>query len=403
MNEPNTPPDTPPNPAQEALQSLRAIVRYLQERKRIIRDRALTVLATLLVLLISLTAWRYYSQWRLGRIILTNHGIPLLAQLLPESGDELMGEPFDVVARSTLSLPAGDYRLRLNGVGRLGRTYRFAVNQGEAITQDPSLDEGRLLAENVDPADWAGRGDRPREEPMPFAPVTKALELTPGRFDVIELTARTFLRRDAETGKPVWNIVNPKTPYVPPHDPGPWLRRFGADFLGLHVIEPAIDCNGDGTRDVIVAATGTGRAFIALSGQDGSMLWNHTADVDHRGGLLAESRGSTNQTKSQERPGGLIGSPAIGDVDGDGTPDLIATLIFYEFPAEIQERTKKRPTPTTPAFARRIILAISGRSGRSLWMFPLDPAFSAVTAQYWDKPAVLGPGRDPGRFWRDAS
>ena len=145
MFEPSTP------PAPEVPRSPHALVRHLQDRKPILRDRALTVLATLLVLLISLAGWRYYSQWRLGRIILTNQGIPLLAQLIPETGDEPMGEPFDLVARSTLSLPSGDYRVRVNGVGRLGQTYRFAVNQGETITHEVSLDDGRLLTVGGDP------------------------------------------------------------------------------------------------------------------------------------------------------------------------------------------------------------------------------------------------------------
>ena len=54
-------------------------------------------------------------------------------QVLDESGEEPIGEPVDLVTESTLALPDGDYRLRVNGVGRLGRTYRFAVNRGETI------------------------------------------------------------------------------------------------------------------------------------------------------------------------------------------------------------------------------------------------------------------------------
>ena len=392
MIEPDTTPNQPLESNAGAPRRLHAMARYLQSRKPILRDRALTVLATLLVLLISLAAWRYYSQWRLGRIVLTNHGIPLLAQLLPESGDEPLDEPFDVVARSTLSLPAGDYRLRVNGAGRLGRTYRFAVNQGETITHEVSLDEERLLAGRGDPSNWSP-AESPRQEPIPFVPVTTALELMPGRFDIVELTGQAVLRRGAGTGEPVWNTAKPKTPYAPARDPGPWFNRFGENGWGLHVIEPAIDCDGDGTRDVIVASPGSPRAFIALSGDDGSMLWNFAAKVDGPGGPLAESPGSAHQMKPAFRPGHLIGLPATGDVDGDGTPDLITTLVFHETPAEVQQRIKKPPSPTTPAFSRRIIVAISGRSGRSLWTFPLDPTFAHIIVQYWDKPAALVRGK----------
>ncbi len=392
MLESDTAPNPPPSPEPEPPHSPHALIRYFQQRKPILRDRALTVLATLSVLLISLAAWRYYSHWRLGRIILTNDGIPLLAQLLPESGDEPINEPFDVVARSTLALPAGDYRLRVNGVGRLGRTYRFAVNQGETITYELSLDEGRLLGGEGDLSN-PFPGERPREQPMPFAPLTKALELTPGRFDLVELNGRTVLRRDPGTGNAVWETSNPKVPYATAHDPGPWMRRFGQNVWGIHVVEPAFDCNGDGTRDVLLAVAANGNGFIALSGQDGSMLWNYSPDMDGPGGPLKERPSSPGQTSPPDRQAGLIDWPAIGDVNADGIPDLIATLVFYELPAEIQRRTQRPPTPATRAFARRIIQAISGRSGSPLWTFPLDRALTAINVRFGEKPAALQRGK----------
>ncbi len=159
------------------------------------------------------------------------------------------------------------------------------------------------------------------------------------------------------------------------------------------MIESAIDCNGDGTPDVLVASVAGGGSFIALSGQDGSMLWNFTAEVDGSGRPLAESPGSARRMKPADRPGGLIGLPSVGDLNGDGTPDLIATLAFHETPSEVQQRTKKPPLPTTPAFSRRIIVAISGRSGRSLWTFALDPTFAHIIVQYWDKPAAFVRGK----------
>ena len=67
--------------------------------------------------------------------------------MLARVGDEPIGEPVEVFKKSTLALPDGDYRLRVNGEGRLGRTYRFAVNRGETIAHKLSLDEGRLLGE----------------------------------------------------------------------------------------------------------------------------------------------------------------------------------------------------------------------------------------------------------------
>ena len=101
---------------------------------------------TLLVMAILFLAWRLYAAWRTGRIELTNEGSPLAVQVLSETGDEPVGEPFELAKRVVLSLPDGDYRLRLSGVGRLGRTYRFAVNRGETQSHRLSLDEGRLMS-----------------------------------------------------------------------------------------------------------------------------------------------------------------------------------------------------------------------------------------------------------------
>src|SRR5262249_7259549 len=123
----------------------RGVVHEVRERMQAIRDRAVTVAATVLLMLVGLAAWSYYAEWRLGRIVLTNDGAPLIAQVLPQSGDEPLGQPFDVVTRAVVALTDGDYRLRVHGMGRLGRTYRFAVNRGETQTHPLSLDEGRLL------------------------------------------------------------------------------------------------------------------------------------------------------------------------------------------------------------------------------------------------------------------
>lgn len=391
MREPQSTIEQTPAPGLAAARSTRGLVRYLRKRKRLIRDRARTVAATLLVLLLGFAAWWYYGQQRLGRIILTNQGQPLLVEVLPESGDATLEEPFDVVARKTLDLPAGDYRLRVNAVGRLGRTYRFAVNRGETIAHQLSLEEGRLLGADVNIPGSNGGGTR--EEQIPFAMITTALELTPGRFDLVELTGRGVIRRDSVTGKPVWDTANPKSPFAASRDPGPWLGHFGDNRWQLHVVEPGFDSDGDGTRDVLLVSGGNENSCIALSGADGSMLWNFVAARDGPGGPLSESRASPGKPKPDDPRGAMIGWPSIGDVDRDGTPDLIATLVLHETAAQVQKRTGKPSTPMTPFLSRRVVLAISGRTGRELWSSRLDPAYTEIKTPYWDRPAEVLRGR----------
>ena len=83
----------------------------------------------------------------------------MVVQVLAESSDTAIGEPFDL-ARAVVTLPAGDYRLRVNGKGRVGRTYRFGVNRGETQSHSISIDEGRLLGGEQAAASDRKKGER---------------------------------------------------------------------------------------------------------------------------------------------------------------------------------------------------------------------------------------------------
>ncbi len=75
-------------------------------------------------------------------------------------------------------------------------------------------------------------------------------------------------------------------------------------------------------------------AFLALSGDDGSMLWNHAADADGPGGPRPEGPELPGPLNPASRPATVIEPPTVGDLDGDGTPDLIVALAFQESPSE---------------------------------------------------------------------
>ena len=142
---------------------------------------------------------------------------------MPKSSDTPIGEPFDLVTRAGVSLPAGDYRLRVSGKGRLGRTYRFAVNRGETQTHEISLDEGRLLG--GERRRGFGSDERPRDVPIPFTPFSMALELTPGKADLIERSSESVIRRDGASGKVVWDTLHPAKPFGQTAT-RPWTRSI---------------------------------------------------------------------------------------------------------------------------------------------------------------------------------
>ena len=206
----------------------------IESRTTVLRDRLSAIpgkLAaagvTLIFMSASVVAWHYYSEWRLGRVELITNGVPLVAQVLAQSSDDAIGEPFDLVTRAVVSLPDGEYRLRVNGMGRLGRTYRFAVNRGETQSHTVSLDEGRLLG--GEPGAWIDFESRRREEPRPSAPLSVALELTRGKADLVEGSFSSLIRRDGLTGEVVWDALHPVKPYQVGRDPAAWMRALQAN------------------------------------------------------------------------------------------------------------------------------------------------------------------------------
>ena len=75
----------------------------------------------------------FYSHWRMGSVVLTAMGDAVVVQVLEEESDRPVGGPVGLVDRAVIALPAGEYRLRVDGKGRVGRTFRFSVNRGETL------------------------------------------------------------------------------------------------------------------------------------------------------------------------------------------------------------------------------------------------------------------------------
>ncbi len=347
----------------------------------------------LLLLAALFGCWRLYENWRSGRVELVSEGDPLIVQVLAENSDTTIGEPFDLATRAVLTLPAGEYRLRANGKGRLGRTYRFAINRGETQTHTISIDEGRLLGGEQRPV-GERRKQNPRmamlEErlngaterksakapgPIPFATLTKALELTPGKSRLVECTEATLICRDGGTADVLWDISHPAKPFDKAHDRVPLLARHIRPFVGQSgFVVLAADLNGDGTGDLILFSQLSG-SLVAVSGTDGRMLWYHFAEVEGR------ERTPGDDIRSLVRGLGyrFAGEPSIADVDGDGSPDVLATLL-------ISESGLMGPQ-------RRVLLEISGRTGRLLWTYVVDSSFTKLSPSCEGRSAVVVQGR----------
>ncbi len=361
------------------------MTRYVRKRKKAISQSSLVIAATALLIVGSFLGWRLYRDARLGRVLLSTDGPSLTAQVLSESGEEPIGEPFAVGTRTVAALPAARYRLRVEGPGVLSQTYYFAVGRGELGTYRLAAPENRLLG----------------QEPIPYAFASDALMLSPRKADFVEWKGLTLLRRDGASGKPIWDASRPVKPWEPEHDPVAWMRRLS--YLGDEtrpgtLVQPAPDLDGDGTADIIWTFRVT-PSLLALSGKDGSMLWTYTAQSDGPGGPDRHGPAWPQSVEHVPRQGRVLGSPSLRDVDGDGVADLIAAFVQFEDGPPVLRPPGPNPNSATIESdewahrGRRVVAAVSGRSGRALWSHPIDRTTTTLLKHSFDRGAILIGGR----------
>ena len=199
--------------------------------------------------------------------------------MLDESSDSPIGEPFDLVTRAVVSLPEGDYRLRVNGVGRIGRTYRFAVNRGKhrrtrfRSTRD---DCPEAMCHSLPLAGHCA------ERAAAVSLRSRRREILPRKADFVQFEGKALIRRDGATGKIIWDAFHPRKPYATDRDPVRWMRNaFWPGHQSL--LDQVPDLDGDGVGDLVLFSEIT-PAVLALSGKDGSMIWNFVAELNGPGG-----------------------------------------------------------------------------------------------------------------------
>jgi hypothetical protein len=314
------------------------LARSVRKHKKALASAATAVAACLLLVAASYAAWRWYADWRLGRVVLTTDGPPLTADVLPAGDDTPVTEPFTIGTSTPLALPAGDYRLRLRAPGRLGRTVRVGLNRGETVTHRVSLEQGLLFG----------------SEAISYAHVTEAITFGPGRkADLVEWTGPTLIRRDGTTGKPVWDLARPEKPWPADRDPAAWIRRLGNrgdNTSPGRILVPAPDLDGDGIGDLVLALAES-PSLLALSGRDGSFLWASTATPD-----------GPRPPDGTPSKGWVVGLPIATDANHDGTSDLIATFA-------LSTTVKGDVVGGQEGY---FVAAVSGVNGQALWSRVLD-------------------------------
>ena len=88
-----------------------------------------------------------------------------------------------------------------------------------------------------------------------------------------------MLRRVQRTS--AWDAAHPLSPFDAKRDLSRWLAALAPADWNTGAVEPAVDLDGDGVSDCVLYFH-KGAAFVALSGRDGGMIWNHVLELDWR-------------------------------------------------------------------------------------------------------------------------
>ncbi len=326
------------------------------------RRRAVLLAATPVLLVIGgFFGWQWWVNSRLGQVTLTSDFPTLKAEVLDEQ-DQLIGKPFTVPTLEPLSLPEGNYQVRLSQAGQLSETSLLHMERGSQPRFPMGLENRHL---------W---------DPIPASQTFDVVDLGSGHADVILTTDKGLRRLDGGTARPVWSVEQVALTKEnqlgrPAFELGGYwhsffrspFEQFSARVGRPFLVQPAPDLDHDGTPDLVWASRSQ-PSLVAVSGRTGQILWWFLGKdpEDRKPGGFPE--------------GAVVGQPFVADVKGDGEPVIFAVFAPQHW---------RREAPW--------IEAVSGRDGASLWRHPLRPMKIFKNAHYEEPPcamAIVGSGRN---------
>jgi outer membrane protein assembly factor BamB/predicted Ser/Thr protein kinase len=316
---------------------LELATRWFKAQQRSFQLMATAAAATLAVTLVSVFGWSAYDAWRQGAIQLSTPTPPLVAEILDES--DFVQRRETVPTQQAVALPSGAYRVRAAAEGLLSQTFEVELPRASEVGYSLDLRDTLLASFDVNRI-------------LTFADLGKE------RLSIVEA---------GNAGISLYGEMPPPIrPDQPPFKdlPGfrwPWNPSTEANSgFGLFDLRPwfarrGFDLNGDGAKDLVCAARHQAW-LLAISGSDGKLLW-------------FAPRGQDLQAAPQNRWPMTVTSAVLGecivdhDCDGDGVPDVIATLADAG-PSAVYLAGDQLA-------ARLWVEALSGKSGQTLWKYEL--------------------------------
>jgi serine/threonine protein kinase len=330
-------------------------VKWLRRHRRSVARTAATVAATMLLIAGIAASTAIYTRWWSSSLALDTPNPPLVAEVFAPHGRSIAG-PVTVPLQQPLTIPAGEYELEVSGKGRFSQRYQLHQPRNRLASHEISLDNQRFWREiNVNS--------------------TFVLLKRDDRHDLLLMDEEGVrLLRGMDTGlkwtkgiaslhqDPRWNAPG----FVWDWKKGDsWFHGFDELDQRPQPVSASLDLDGDGHADIVLA--GRHQAWLlALSGRNGNVLWLSARGEDVR------RPGPQQDAMPHGTVSGIWGPvQVLPDVDGDGHPDLLVTVVDVSAPPDAEAAT---------AAPRRRVEAISGADGSVVWSYEIPAALFELPA-----------------------
>ncbi len=360
--------------------------RFLKRHQRQVQAAALTLFGTVATLLSVALLWQQSEQAKYGQVRIDTPAALYVANIQPridkalsdsresESANVRHEVPDSSVVttpmQKPMSLPVGEYRVRLEGTGSRSQTVDIVVNP-KASTEIEYVD---------------------RRESLSQVDIHQKLSLSMRDSSLAVLGKDSFEVFDPDVEKkprfalPIAELdaglaeVAPDTKRDTATDDDPPLtfafsanQAFQGDYTvtksGFARIErigtAQVDLDSDGQSDFLITAA-RHAAIAAVSG-NGAVLWKRHLPMTFE---IAKARSSLpKQGMANEA---IVGIIPVDDVDNDGITDLVVNAALFD----------------PSGFSRPYIFTLSGRDGKDISVAPL-PTIAMDGMRTWPWSGLL--------------
>jgi hypothetical protein len=357
---------------------------WLQRQNRTFKVAAAAAAAATLA---ALVLWAIFmirdalQEAERGGVEIETPGPALRAEVFAEDGMTLVVPPFTAPTQQLLPLPKGNYRVRLSAPYLLSEGFQLSVQRGKKEIYTADLSK-RLLT-----------------DPLPSSGVFEFVPRGKGHDLLNAVSNDTLSRYDGTTGKRLWSVT--LGPDNRPVDPGRGGAARPRDVLrqswffitkpvsvghrgelwpdASRLLQPCRDLDGDGVPDLVWLShpchpwPTSGPSLLALSGEDGKLLWHFEAKKTNTRG----------QAVWLETPG-EVDPPLILTIFGDQAEAVDARTGRSAWRSPLGEEAWHGPwllevdgRPVLVCVAGRRLIGLEPRIGKPAWD-PLDLGFVPV-------------------------